>query len=151
MHAQTQRIGSRVAIVALAAIVVDQVTKLVATSTSIGRTSGHVLPVRNHEFSLGLARASLPVMVIVMAIGIVAAGAYLVRGTMRGRVPAWATGLVIGGAVSNLADRIVSGSVRDFIATPWVVLNVADLAVVVGLIGWLVTRSRANAPVVGIG
>ena len=62
-----------------------------------------------------------------------------------GGVPAWAAGLVIGGAVSNLADRLLVGSVRDFLATPWIVLNVADLAVAVGIVGWLVAGSRRTA------
>ena len=32
---------------------------------------------------------------------------------------------------------------RDFLATPWVVFNLADVAVVVGLGGYLLARLRA--------
>ena len=47
----------------------------------------------------------------------------------HGRTPLVPQSLV-GGSVSNLADRALTGAVHDFLATPWVVLNVADLAVV---------------------
>ena len=136
-------LGRRVFFVGLVTATLDQVTKLVATSSVAGRSSGALAPVRNHEFSLGIARASLPVMLIVMVAGITGMGAYLLRATNRGEVPAWVTGLIIGGATSNFADRLSSGSVRDFLTTPWAVVNVADLAVVAGIIGWLVARARA--------
>ncbi len=134
----------RAAFVGLVAVIADQATKLAATIIATGHRSGAVVPVRNHEFSLGVAHASLPVMVLAMAVGIVGLGGYLLRATIRGQVPAWATGLLLGGAISNLADRALSGSVRDFLATPWVVLNLADLAVVAGLLGWLTTRHTAQ-------
>jgi signal peptidase II len=104
-----------------------------------------VIPVRNHDFSLGIAHASLPTMVLVMAVGIVAVGSYLLRATVRGEVPAWVTGLILGGAIANLADRATSGSVRDFIATPWLIANIADVAVLAGLIAWAVTRTHRPA------
>ena len=134
----------RVAFVGLVATIADQATKLAATLLATGHRSGAVVPVRNHEFSLGVAHASLPIMILAMAVGIVGLGSYLLRATIRGQVPAWATGLLLGGAISNLADRTLSGSVRDFLATPWVVLNLADLAVIAGLAGWLTTHHAAH-------
>lgn len=44
-------------------------------------------------------------------------------------------GLQLGGAVGNLTDRILRGSVVDFVDVgPWPVFNVADSAIVAGLI-----------------
>jgi len=44
-------------------------------------------------------------------------------------------GLVLGGATGNLSDRLARGSVVDFIALGWwPAFNVADAALVVGLI-----------------
>ncbi len=48
-------------------------------------------------------------------------------------------GLLLGGAVGNLIDRIAFGFVRDFIAfTFWPAFNIADMAITVGGIGLLV-------------
>lgn len=51
-----------------------------------------------------------------------------------------ALGLMMGGAIGNLIDRIRIGHVTDFLDFgPWPVFNVADMAVVGGVIlmGWL--------------
>jgi len=51
--------------------------------------------------------------------------------------------LMLGGALGNLIDRIHQGHVTDFIDVgPWPVFNIADSAIVVGLImmGWLLMR-----------
>jgi signal peptidase II len=51
------------------------------------------------------------------------------------------TGLLIGGAVGNLLDRIINGYVTDFIKFPhWPAFNVADIAITVGVISliWVI-------------
>jgi Lipoprotein signal peptidase len=145
MRPQHAPLVGHIMLFGIATVIADQATKLAATFIASGHRSGAVIPVRNHEFSLGIAHASLPVMIALMAVGVTALGSYLVRATLHGQVPAWATGLLIGGAVSNLADRAAGGSVRDFLATPWVVLNLADLAVIVGLAGWLTAHHHSAA------
>ncbi len=45
-------------------------------------------------------------------------------------------GLIIGGALSNVINRIFTGNVTDFIQVPyWPIFNVADSCVVAGAIG----------------
>ena len=62
------------------------------------------------------------------------------------RLAALALGLIIGGAIGNAIDRLVHGAVVDFvlfhITTPtwtfnWYVFNLADAAIVAGVIGLL--------------
>ena len=62
------------------------------------------------------------------------------------RLTALALGLIIGGAFGNAIDRLVHGAVMDFvlfhITTPtfnfsWYVFNLADAAIVAGVIGLL--------------
>lgn len=53
-----------------------------------------------------------------------------------------AIGLIIGGAVGNAIDRAVYGAVADFFALhafgfEWYVFNIADVAIVAGVIGLL--------------
>jgi signal peptidase II len=66
-----------------------------------------------------------------------------------------ALGLVAGGAVGNLVDRIIAGRVSDFIVWKyhgheWPAFNVADAALVVGVclmaLDMMLDRRRAAAP-----
>ncbi len=61
-----------------------------------------------------------------------------------------ALGLIVGGAVSNLADRLMFGHVRDFIDFSfWWTFNGADLAICVGVVllvvGMLKEEKRGKA------
>ncbi|MDB5311988.1 MAG: lspA [Gemmataceae bacterium] len=72
-------------------------------------------------------------------VSLVAAAAILVWGTRRGpareRWLSAALGLILGGTVGNLYDRVVFGGVRDFLHfyyINWPVFNFADCCLVVG-------------------
>jgi signal peptidase II len=68
------------------------------------------------------------VAVAALALGLVLA---LVIGPARYRL---GLGLVLGGAVGNLIDRIRFGAVVDFLDVPWwPTFNVADVAIVAGV------------------
>ena len=48
------------------------------------------------------------------------------------------TGLLIGGALGNLIDRLAHGAVTDFIKLPaWPAFNVADMAITFGVLALL--------------
>jgi signal peptidase II len=62
------------------------------------------------------------------------------------RLTAVALGLIIGGAVGNAVDRFIHGAVADFVlfhvttsqwSFNWYVFNLADAAIVAGVIGIL--------------
>jgi signal peptidase II len=58
------------------------------------------------------------------------------------------TGLLIGGALGNLIDRIANGAVTDFIKLPhWPAFNVADMSITCGVLAllWVLEGSRENA------
>jgi signal peptidase II len=53
------------------------------------------------------------------------------------------TGLLIGGAVGNLVDRLANGAVTDFIKLPlWPAFNVADMAITSGVLSLLYVLER---------
>ena len=58
---------------------------------------------------------------------------FVLHGERRG---IWlATGLLLGGALGNIIDRVRDGAVTDFLKLPhWPAFNVADIAVTVGVI-----------------
>jgi signal peptidase II len=63
------------------------------------------------------------------------------RSGTRDRVRATALGLILGGAVGNLIDRVRWGSVVDFVdlgigSLRWPVFNLADSAITVGVLLW---------------
>jgi len=48
------------------------------------------------------------------------------------------TGLLVGGAVGNLIDRLANGWVTDFIKLPlWPAFNVSDMAITFGVLALL--------------
>jgi lipoprotein signal peptidase len=75
-----------------------------------------------------------------MAAGIALVAAYAIRATGHHALPGWILALVIGGSLSNLMDRLLLGAVRDFLAIGHLVINLADLAVVAGVLGYGLTR-----------
>lgn len=78
---------------------------------------------------------------------------WLARGVTN-RLMAWSVGLIMGGAVSNGIDRLVLGGVADFFSFHafgfyWYVFNIADVAIVAGVIGLLYDSfmpTRSDAP-----
>lgn len=53
-------------------------------------------------------------------------------------------GLILGGGISNLVDRVVFGGVRDWMTLPGLGLhnNLADWAIVIGLICFVIVQYR---------
>jgi lipoprotein signal peptidase len=121
-------------------LIADQLTKLAGT-LNIG---GVFLPVHNPDYSLGVIAAPTVALIALSAVTLLAAARYGIGLARTGRIPAWVPGVVVGGAASNLADRFVLGGVRDFIPTPIVIFNVADIAVLCGVIVFV--RSMTRAP-----
>ncbi len=66
-------------------------------------------------------------------------GLWLWLANLRRPLPAAGVGLISGGALSNALDRILHGAVADFFwlhwgALSWYVFNLADVAIVVGVV-----------------
>lgn len=84
--------------------------------------------------------------IVVLALIAVCVG-LLVTATLRGWVPAGgvATGMLAGGAVANLVDRLPDGRVTDFIVLPrWPSFNVADIAITAAIAALLLTSLRPD-------
>lgn len=133
--------------IAAAAILLDQLTKWLARGALwdpprkldlVGFLS--LVPVQNEGISFGLFQSDtdsgrwvISGIAIAVAIGL---GVWLSRLTRI--FPAVALGLVIGGALGNVIDRIRLGWVIDFIdfhvaAWHWPAFNVADSSIAVGV------------------
>jgi signal peptidase II len=134
------RTALRAALVAVAVIVVDQITKAIVRAEIDPFEQVHVLPGVKlvHTENTGVAFSALsgggPLVVIVAVVALAALLVFFFTHLSRPLV--WLpTGLLLGGAAGNLIDRVRAGSVTDFVKFPhWPAFNVADIAVTVGVI-----------------
>ena len=68
------------------------------------------------------------------------------RATRTGRWIWLPTGLLLGGALGNIIDRVREGAVIDFVKLPhWPAFNVADSAITIGVVVLLVVMERGDA------
>ena len=128
---------------AVVAIVVDQVTKSLAVSALDGREPIHIVwtlqlsLAYNSGVAFSLGRGSgLTVVPVALTVIVVVV---LIGRSMEGRLSGMCLGLIVGGAVGNVVDRLLrshNGAVIDFIDFQWwPVFNVADACIVCGGIG----------------
>ncbi len=135
------------------ALALDQLTKFVVRQTLEWRYSWPELGffrfthVHNTGSAFGLFQdQNLPLLVISLVGVVVLAYVYQIQ-TRPTPLLRTSIALMLGGALGNLIDRIHQGYVTDFIDVgPWPVFNLADSAIVVGMVlmGWLLVTRRDN-------
>jgi signal peptidase II len=126
-----------------ATVLVDQVTKAVAVA-SLDRGEEvnvflglDVTYVRNEGVAFGALSGGGPVLVGAIALALAGLVAYFALNS-RVRLLWLPVGMILGGALGNLADRARDGAVIDFIdPIAWPAFNLADAAIVVGVLGLL--------------
>ena len=126
--------------VALAAILADQLTKqIVVSQLALGESVHAVGPlyihhVKNSGVAFGLFGGWAGPVTILTAVAVLWMLGYFAKTGARHPVLPVALGLLVGGAVSNLADRIRLGNVTDFLDFPyWPAFNLADTFICVGV------------------
>lgn len=141
---------ARYLLVSLAVVVLDQWTKFLVEVHLQSHTAQPIVPgflnlthVRNTGVAFGLFAAhGMSTSWVLTALGLLALSAvsvYFGFASPRDRWLLVALGLVVGGAVGNLIDRIASGAVTDFIDVyigmhHWPSFNVADAAISIGIV-----------------
>jgi signal peptidase II len=134
----------RVLIVAGLVMVVDQLTKSIVRSSLAPGEKRHVFAgvleiVNTHNRGVAFGALAGGGAIVAALTGL-ALGALIVYFVLRMRTPyLWLpVGLLLGGALGNLADRARMGSVTDFIdPILWPAFNVADSCIVIGVLGLL--------------
>jgi signal peptidase II len=109
----------------------------------------------NYGINFGLfAQASDTVRWVLIAVALVISGGVLwwIRKEPPGRWGLVAAGLLIGGALGNVVDRVVYGAVADFlnmsccgIENPYA-FNIADISIFAGALGLVLFTSEKKAP-----
>jgi signal peptidase II len=142
----------RAALVLVAVVVLDQVTKaLVRSGVRLGEEDS-VLPavsivhVRNTGVAFGAFSGGGLLVVALVAAALTALVFYFV--THLDRPLVWLpTGLLLGGSVGNIIDRVRDGAVTDFVKLPhWPAFNVADVAITVGVVAllWVIEQPEGD-------
>jgi signal peptidase II len=137
--------------VALAAVTADQVTKHVVASELALHDDVHVVGpfslhhVQNSGIAFGLFPNSAATVAVLTALAVAWMIWFFARSGSRHPVLPTALGLLIGGSLSNLADRIRLGHVTDFLdLTWWPSFNLADTFICVGVAILLLTLVAAD-------
>ena len=143
----TRRMGFAVALLVYA---LDQFIKaIIIHGVNLPvRTVIEVLPifrfywVENHGISMGFLTADGPVerWLLVLLTAAIAVAVLFWLWRERNKLDAAALGLVLGGALGNITDRVRLGYVADFLDLhfgdmhPFLVFNVADAAITIGVL-----------------
>jgi signal peptidase II len=133
-------------------VALDQGTKAVATSLVSRGDRVEVLPflhienVRNQGVAFGIGGDISAVFIGATVILLVGFLVFLAFRGGSGWLVWLPAALLIGGALGNLADRVRDGAVTDFISLPlWPTFNLADLAIVAGVLLLLFDVERSEA------
>jgi len=142
MRSPGVRRGVLIAAIAAAAAALDQLTKTLALDHLVSGRPHHVVWTLQWNlqvnpgvaFSQARGSTGLVTVIALVLVGLMVVIACRTRGAFTAVV----LGLVIGGAVGNLADRLIRhhhGAVVDFIDFRWwPVFNLADAAITVGVV-----------------
>jgi signal peptidase II len=141
------------ALVTVAAVVADQVTKHIVSSqlgldedvAVIGPFSIH--HVQNSGIAFGLFPNATAAVIVLTTVAVAWMLVFFARAGARHPVLPVALGLLLGGSISNLADRVRLGHVTDFLDLRyWPAFNIADGCIVVGvvlLVGTMLAGERS--------
>jgi signal peptidase II len=140
----------RAGLVVGAVLVADQLTKLLARDAIARGDEEPVFPflklvhVKNEGVAFGIAAGGRTLVIVLIGVALLALVAYFARHTDRPLM--WLpTGLLIGGALGNIVDRIRDGAVTDFLKIPaWPAFNIADVAITLGVLAlaWVLEGPR---------
>lgn len=134
---------ARVGVVVAVILILDQVTKHAVIANIPVGTSQKFLPaitlvhIHNSGVAFGFFSGGGAVVLILTLTALTALVVYFL---LRPTKPwLWLpTGLLVGGALGNLIDRLAHGYVTDFIKLPaWPAFNISDMAITIGVLSLL--------------
>lgn len=136
------------------ALTVDQVTKSAAFQVVANHGEIQVAPFlnvtsgRNTGVAFGLATGGDPILLIAVAAAVVAVVLVMI---VRAASPLCraALGMILGGGIGNIADRLRFGGVRDFVdlhwgGLHWPTFNLADAFITVGVVIVLIASDPSD-------
>ena len=142
---------ARAGLVLAAVLAADQAVKALVTS-SLARGEERdlvagikLVNVRNTGVAFGQLQHAGAIVTVVIAVAIAALLVYFARNMTRPLI--WLPiGMLLGGALGNVIDRLREGAVVDFVKLPyWPAFNVADSAITIGVVSLVFVMERGDA------
>ena len=153
-----RRVSTKLLTVVIILLSADQISKLIVRRYLDPHELIQVLPFLQleHVQNSGIAFGMLDghdILIVAVSVAIVlllGVAALLVRNDER---LVWPLALLVAGSAGNLIDRVVNGSVTDFVRFPhWPAFNLADSCIVIGvfllmlrLLFWPDSKEREKA------
>jgi signal peptidase II len=131
----------RAGLVVIVVIVLDQLSKHLVRGSIVPGEERNVLPgielvnTRNHGVAFGFLPGDQTLVTLVIGVALLALLVYFALHATRPLL--WLpTGMLIGGALGNIFDRLRDGSVTDFVKLPlgWPPFNLADTSITLGVL-----------------
>ena len=131
----------RAALVVVLVVLADQLSKRAVEHSIVQGEERKLFPgvqlvnTRNHGIAFGFLPGSDVAVTILIGVALLALLVYFALHSHAKLI--WLpTGMLIGGAIGNVADRLRSGSVTDFIKLPlgWPPFNLADVSITLGVL-----------------
>ncbi len=134
---------ARTALTLAVVVALDQITKKLARDGIRPGEQDPIFPalklvnVRNEGVAFGIDAGGKTLVIALIALALLALVLYFARHSAKPLI--WLpTGLLLGGALGNIIDRIRDGAVTDFLKIPaWPAFNIADVAITFGVLALL--------------
>jgi signal peptidase II len=136
---------------AVLVLVADQLSKHLVNSSIVRGEERGVLPgvelvnTRNRGVAFGFLPGDQVLVTILIGVALALLLVYFARHTDLPLI--WLpTGLLLGGALGNILDRLRHGSVTDFVKLPlgWPPFNLADAAITIGIVSLFLIVEHAR-------
>jgi signal peptidase II len=147
LQARSRALGPRPAawlragLVVVVVLLADQLSKRAIEHSIVGGEEESVLPgiqfvnTRNHGVAFGFLPGSHVAVTMLVGLALLLLLVYFARHATTPLI--WLpTGMLVGGALGNILDRVRHGSVTDFVKLPlgWPPFNLADASITLGIL-----------------
>lgn len=154
----SRRLGAPVACllafgVAVIVLVLDQLTKRIVEHSIVPGEERRFLPgiqfvnTRNHGVAFGVLPGHPALVTVLIALALLVLLLYFARHASMPFI--WLpTGMIVGGALGNILDRVRHGAVTDFVKLPlgWPPFNLADASITLGVLALFIVIDLAKRP-----
>jgi signal peptidase II len=141
------------ALVMVVVVVVDQIAKHAVRESIVPGEERRFLPgvelvnTRNHGVAFGFLPGNHVGVTVLISVALMVLLVYFALHATRRFI--WLpTGMLMGGALGNIIDRVRDGSVTDFVKLPlgWPPFNLADASITVGIVILFLIIDLARRP-----